>query len=467
MNDSISNDSLTNTWRAILAFAAMAVLLMIVGFSQSWSVALAIFNLGLISAVMALGVNIQWGYAGLFNVGTMGFAALGGVAAVLVSQPPVPDAWAAGGWNLALAVLVVLGTIAIVVWLSRRLKKGPVRNLAIVLVLVPAYALFRMFFDPASADIEAVNPAVTGYLGGLGLPIIFAWIAGGVLAAGAAWIVGKIALGLRSDYLAIATLGISEIIIALLKNEDWLARGVKNVAGLKRPVPYEIDLQENSTFIGWVERLNADALSAVSGDARASMLMELVIEHSSLFVKLCYSALFASVLLIVLTLSVRALDSPWGRMMRAIRDNEVSAGAMGKNITGRHLQVFILGSAVVGIAGAMLTTLDGQFTPGSYHPLRFTFLIWVMVIVGGSGNNLGAVLGGFFIWFIWIEAEPVGVWLIDLLTSGFDANSPVRLHLMETAQHMRIFVMGLVLLLVMRFYPRGILPEVVKREEGN
>ena len=84
-------------------------------------------------------------------------------------------------------------------------------------------------------------------------------------------------------------------------------------------------------------------------------------------------------------------------MMRAIRDNEVAAEAMGKDVTARHLQVFILGSAVCGLAGAMMTTLDGQLTPASYQPLRFTFLIWVMVIVGGSGNNFGAVLGGMLI----------------------------------------------------------------------
>jgi branched-chain amino acid transport system permease protein len=118
---------------------------------------------------------------------------------------------------------------------------------------------------------------------------------------------------------------------------------------------------------------------------------------------------------------------------------------------------------VVGIAGAMLTTLDGQFTPGTYNPLRFTFLIWVMVIVGGSGNNLGAVLGGFLIWFIWVEAEPVGFWLVETATSWMDESSPLRLHLMDSAQYMRVFVMGLVLLLVMRFSPRGLLPEQTKR----
>ena len=87
--------------RAATGFAIVAAALLAVGLGQSWSVSLAVLNLCLISAVMALGVNIQWGYAGLFNVGTMAFAALGGLAAVLVSQPPVHAAQAAGvaaGW---------------------------------------------------------------------------------------------------------------------------------------------------------------------------------------------------------------------------------------------------------------------------------------------------------------------------------------------------------------------------------
>jgi branched-chain amino acid transport system permease protein len=116
----------------------------------------------------------------------------------------------------------------------------------------------------------------------------------------------------------------------------------------------------------------------------------------------------------------------------------------------------------VGIAGAMLTTLDGQFNPSTYQPLRYTFLIWVMVIVGGSGNNLGAVFGGFLVWFIWIEAEPVSLYLMDAVTSGFATDSPVRAHLIDAAPHLRLFVMGLVLLLVLRFSPKGVLPERVR-----
>ena len=453
----------SNRLRASIAFAVMAALLLLVGIGQSWSLALAIFNLCLISAVMSLGVNIQWGYAGLFNVGIMGFAALGGVAAVLVSKAPVAGAWAAGGGGLLLAAACGIATIAGAVLLRRRLPKGKLRLVCMGVLIALGYFAVRYFYDPAVAAIEAVNPAKHGYLGGLGLPVIVSWAVGGLFAAGAAWVVGKVALGLRSDYLAIATLGISEIIIAFLKNEDWLTRGVKNVTGLARPVPYEIDLQQTPWFIDAVEKLNAAELVSLVADARLDALNKLVIDYSSLLVKLCYTGLFAGVLVIILLLSSAALNSPWGRMMRAIRDNEVSANAMGKNITARHRQVFILGSAVIGIGGAMLTTLDGQFTPGTYHPLRFTFLIWVMVIVGGSGNNLGAVLGGFLVWFFWIEAEPAGLWLIDNATNWLGEDHAVRIHLMNSAQHMRLFLMGLVLLLVMRFSPGGILPEVVRR----
>ena len=132
---------------------------------------------------------------------------------------------------------------------------------------------------------------------------------------------------------------------------------------------------------------------------------------------------------------------------------------MGKDVTRRHLQIFILGSAVCGIAGAMMTTLDGQLTPASYQPLRFTFLVWVMVIVGGSGNNWGAVLGGFLIWFLWVQVEPLGLWLMSTISSGLPEGSMLRDRLLESAAHMRLFTMGLVLLLVLRFAPRGLIPE--------
>ena len=428
-------------WKNISLFAIVGALILSSGFLQSWNVALGLLNLGLLSAIMALGVNLQWGYAGLFNVGIMGFVALGGLATVLTSMPPVTEAWAAGGPRVIAALLLGAGVIAGAVQAYKRLS-GRARTLAMLAILAGGFFLYRAVFDPAVAAIEAVNPAATGYLGGLGLPILLSWPVGALFAAGAAWAIGKTALGLRSDYLAIATLGIAEIIIAVLKNEDWLARGVKNVVGLPRPVPYEIDLQNSARFVERAQNLGIDPVTA-----------------STLAVKLSYAGLFAVVLLALIWMSEKALNSPWGRMMRAIRDNEEAAEAMGKDVTGRHLQVFILGAAVCGLAGAMLTTLDGQLTPGTYNPLRFTFLVWVMVIVGGSGNNWGAVLGGFLIWFFWVEVEPIGNFVMNLITAGMADTSPLKTHLLESVAHMRLLTMGVILLLVLRFSPRGLIPE--------
>ena len=232
--------------RNILYFVAIAALIIITGMVQSWNSALLILNMGLISAVMALGVNLQWGFAGLFNVGVMGFVALGGLAAVLVSTDPVSEAWNAGGLRILFALAVGVGIIGATIIAYRRITATRPRLIAMVTILGLGFFAYRALLDPAVEAVEAVNPALQGNLGGLDLPIILAWPVGGLFAAGAAWIIGKAALGLRSDYLAIATLGISEIIIAILKNEDWLARGVKNVIGLDRPVPKEIDLQESA-----------------------------------------------------------------------------------------------------------------------------------------------------------------------------------------------------------------------------
>jgi branched-chain amino acid transport system permease protein len=391
---------------------------------------------------MALGVNLQWGFAGLFNVGIMGFVALGGLAVVLVSSAPTPGAWSQGGVGIIMALVMGAMTLVAAIAVFRMMEPGKLRSVVMIAVLAVGFVVYRAIFDPSVAGVEAIDPALAGHLGGLGLPVLLAWPAGGLLAAGAAWLIGKTALGLRSDYLAIATLGIAEIIIAVMKNEDWLSRGVKNVIGLPRPMPYEVDLQNDAEFVAKAADYGLDPVLA-----------------STLYVKLGYSLMFTVVLLVLLWMAQMALKSPWGRMMRAIRDNEVAAEAMGKNVTRRHLQIFVLGSAICGIAGAMMTTLDSQLTPGTYNPLRFTFLIWVMVIVGGSGNNFGSVLGGLLIWFLWIKVEPMGLLLIETITAGLSDGSAVKAHLLDSAAHMRLLTMGLILLLVLRFSPRGLLPE--------
>ena len=427
----------------INAYLICAFLFLLVGLFQSWNVAFSILNLCLISAIMSIGINIQWGNSGIVNFGVMGFAAIGGLCGVLISMPPTLEVWKDG----TAVILIILFSFLILGILVKKFFKKFIYNkylkilLSIIIILFSLY-LIKSIFIPSINFIENTNSAKTGYIGGLNLPIIFSWPIAGLFCGVIAFLIGKIALGLRSDYLAIATLGISEIIIYIIKNEEWLARGVKNVNGLPRPVPYEIDLQKN------------EFIQTISNTLNLS-----VIELSSLIVKGLYSILFISVLLIIFFLLQKAIKSPWGRMMRAVRDNEISAEAMGINVKKRHLQVFIIGSAIIGISGAMLTTLDGQFTPSSYQPLRYTFLIWIMVIIGGSGNNHGAIIGGFSIWFFWIQAEPIGIFLIELITIFLSDQNEMKLYLLNHAAYMRLLLMGLVLILALRFFPKGIIEE--------
>jgi branched-chain amino acid transport system permease protein len=447
----------------IIAYVIMMGLIILVGIFQSWNLALSIFNMCLISAVMTMGANVQWGYAGLINFGLMGYAALGGLAAVLISVDPVQEAWRAGGFDIIMCLWLIVAMVFLIRFILKNFEKSKIRTYGLAGVIITGIVIIRITSESGIEAIEAVNPATTGFLGGLGLPIVFSWIVGAFFAAGLAFLVGKIALGLRADYLAIATLLISEIVIAIIKHEDWLARGVKNVIGLDRPVPYEVNLQATEWFINLVAKFNSGKLELISNIAdKQAALNQLVIEGSSVFVKLCYSGLFLIVVIALLIVTQKALYSPWGRMMRAIRDNEEAANAMGKNVVKQHLLIFILGSAIVGIAGAMLVTQDGLFSPGSYRPMRYTFLIWVMVIVGGSGNNFGAILGGFAVWFLWIEAAPISLFLISLFTAGLPETHELKLHLIESVPYFRYLMMGMGLLLIMRYRPKGILPEKIE-----
>ena len=446
----------------ITAYLIMLMLIILVGIFQSWSLALTILNYCLISAVMTIGANIQWGYAGLINFGIMGYTALGGLAVVLVSVAPVGEAWRVGGLNMIICLVIIIGMVFSIRFSLKKIEKSKKRNYLIAAIIVIGILLLRLISAPAIESIEAVEPAKTGFLGGLGLPVLFSWIAGAFLAAGLAFVVGKIALGLRADYLAIATLLIAEIVVSIIKHEDWLARGVKNVIGLKRPAPYEINLQQTPWFIDLVGKFHSGKLALINSvSEKQEVLNQLVIKASSIYVKLCFTGLFLTVVVILLIVTQKALYSPWGRMMRAIRDNEEAAGAMGKNVVKQHLLIFILGSAIVGIAGAMMVTNDGLFTPGSYRPMRYTFVIWVMVIVGGTGNNFGAILGGFFVWFLWVEAAPIALFIINLFTSHLPETNEIRVHLINSAPYFRFLMIGIGLLVIMRFRPQGILPEKI------
>jgi branched-chain amino acid transport system permease protein len=160
----------------------------------------------------------------------------------------------------------------------------------------------------------------------------------------------------------------------------------------------------------------------------------------------------------------RAYGGPWGRMMRAVRDNHVAASSMGKDVKARQIEIFVFGAVLMGIGGALLSSFNQLFDPGGYIPINHTFLIWVMVIVGGMGNSYGAVLGGFLVYLMWAMSEPVSAAIFAQVSKGTVALGwgPIP-EIDARAAQMRVFVLGLVIWLSLRFAPKGLVPEVIRR----
>jgi len=424
--------------RALIMFAGLFVLFVGIG----WALGAANISLLLVQsfayALIALGLNIQWGYGGLFNFGIMGMLMLGGAATTFISTPVLPGFWSSEGPLMLGKALLAFAFGFLLVWGARKADRigirGGWKTALTILAWAIAYMVYRSQIDAAAAYIEATPD---GWIGGLGLHPVLGWAFGGILAAGVAYIVGRICLGLRTDYLAIATIGISEIIRALLKNMDWLTRGTLTVSPIPWPTPLPQDFQASGTPI----------------------------TDSFIYARLGFLGLVLIVLIVAFFLVQRAYGGPWGRMMRAIRDNYIAAASMGKNITSRQLEVFILGSVLMGIGGAMLVSFQQIYDPGSFQPINHTFLIWVMVIVGGAGNNWGAVFGAMLIYITWMISDPVSQWLFNGISHwSTDIGWGPIPEIQSRASQMRVFVLGVVITIALRYAPRGLIPEVVRRE---
>jgi branched-chain amino acid transport system permease protein len=375
-------------------------------------------------AIIALGLTIQWGYGGQFNAGVMGFVALGGFCAMLFSVPVNPDFWGSDlPGRLGTTFLWGIAGIVLVVAVSRIDRLGVPkkwRTLLTIILALLVWMIFRSLFDPLADAIESE----ADFVGGLGLPAWIGWLMGGLLAGVVGYFIGHICLGLRSDYLAIATLGIAEIIKAFLKNADWLTRGTATVSPLPWPTP---------------------------GPGELGFILARSI----------YLAITAIMIVAIFYLLQKAYNAPWGRMIRAIRDNEVSAQAMGKDINKRRLEVFVFGCVLIGVGGGALTTFNGIFDAQGFLPLNHTFLVLVMVILGGPGNNLGTILGALLVYIIWVMSEPLALFVmqlvVDLGSIWFAWEAPDNLS--SRALQARVFVIGLLIVLVLRYAPKGLMPE--------
>ena len=161
----------------------------------------------------------------------------------------------------------------------------------------------------------------------------------------------------------------------------------------------------------------------------------------------------------------RAYHAPWGRMMRAIRDREDAAASMGKDVTRRRLEIFVFGCVLMGIGGAALIHFNTIFDPNSFLDLNHTFLVWVMVILGGPGNNRGAIFGSLLVYLIWTMSEPVTLFIFDhirIMGEAIGWEPPADLN--SRALSMRVFAIGLTITLVLRFAPKGLIPEKLSRK---
>ena len=287
-------------------------------------------------AIVCLGLNLQWGQTGLFNVGVAGFVAIGAYTSALLTTPATP-----------------------------------------------------------------------GRFGGYGLPVAVGWMLAMVVAAAASWCIGKITLRLRADYLAITTFGVAVVIQLVALNAEPLTGGPFGIGFIPRPF---------------------------------ASLAEQVALYDVLHL-LLVAAMLAAVYLVL----ERLAGSPWGRVLRAIREDEEAAVSLGKDANGFRLQAFVLGGAIMGLAGAIQAHFIGFIAPENYLP-ALTFQVWAMLIIGGSGNNRGAILGAILVWGLWSF-------------SGAAIGSLVPADLQARAATLRIVVVGLALVAILLWRPRGLLPE--------
>ncbi|WP_447927660.1 MULTISPECIES: branched-chain amino acid ABC transporter permease [unclassified Vreelandella] len=377
-------------------------------------------------AILALGLTIQWGYAGQFNAGVMGFVALGGFCAMLFSVPVNDAFWGTElPGELGRVLLYGVAAVLVVVGASKLDRVGVPKLLRTIITVVLAVVLYLAVIS-LLREVTGEIQNRAGFVGGFGLPPWVGWIVGGLLAGGVGYFIGHICLGLRSDYLAIATLGIAEIIKAFLKNSDWLTRGTATVSPLPWPTP---------------------------GPAELGFTLSRAI----------YLSLTAVIIAAIFFLLHRAYHAPWGRMIRAIRDNEVSSAAMGKDINKRRLEIFVLGCILMGLGGGVLGTFNSLFDPQGYLPLNHTFLVLVMVILGGPGNNLGTIFGAVAVYIIWIMSEPLALFIMQLVVSlGEGAGWELPSNMDSRALQARVLVIGMLITLVLRFAPKGLLPESIK-----
>ncbi|MEO6197788.1 MAG: branched-chain amino acid ABC transporter permease [Dehalococcoidia bacterium] len=308
----------------------------------------------MIYSIFTLGLNTQWGYAGVFNFGVLAFFMVGAYTTAIFVKPPAEGELQdyIGGFGDALNFAPGLQTDQWFVPLVGTLAAGIVSGILALLVSIPT-------------------------------------------------------LRLREDYLAIATIGVAELVRRIAIEETWLVNGTRGITGI--PLP----------------------------------LRDLVSRGDEKYLKLAIAAVVMVLIFIALE---RAVRSPWGRVLLGLREDELATAASGKNVTAFKQQSFVLGAVIMGIGGSVYAYTASSLTANSFDHFTGTFLFWAMLMVGGSGNNTGAVAGVFVLW---------GFWILTLQIQGYDLGDALLIRV----PYIREFVLGLLIVLVVLFRPTGLLPQ--------
>lgn len=244
-------------------------------------------------------------------------------------------------------------------------------------------------------------------LGGFELPYLLALLGGMACAGIVAWVVGLLTLRLRHDYLAIATFGVAVAFETFVRNAEWLAGGAQGIRGFERPL--------------------RDALGTGFSYNIAFLIFVLIL--------LIGTYLFLE----------RLIASPFGRMLRAIREDETAAQSLGKSPSRIRLTAFVAGSVIMGLAGGLYGTFYAFISPQDVLPI-LTFQLWAMLIVGGAGNNKGAVMGTFLIWAAWTASG----WALSRF-----APTEVQLY----TGSIQFVLIGFVIVGMLMWRPQGLFPE--------
>lgn len=307
-----------------------------------------------IYGIITLGLNIQWGYTGVFNFGILAFFLIGAYTAAIITKEP-------------------------------------------------ATGEFQDYIGGYRNDLDFIPYLDSGEW----FPFIVGTVAAGTVAGLLALFLSIPTLRLREDYLAIATIGVAEFVRRITIEERDLVNGTRGLTGVPQP------------FGGWFD----------SSDWK---YVNMVIALTVLI--LLYFAL------------ERAVRSPWGRVLLGLREDEEATEASGKNVFAFKTQSFVVGAVIMGFGGAIWAYTSKAITPDSFTHYTATFLFWAMLILGGSGNNKGAIVGAYVLW---------GFWVITLLMTSYDLGSAIQTRL----PYLRELGIGLLIVITLLLRPAGLLPQ--------